>query len=146
MSAIRLTRLCLPHMRAAHWGRVITCTSYSVKQPIPTLMLSNAVRSATTAWAKSLSDQVARDGITVNALAPGQIETERVRQFSADAARREGRSPQDIERDMVASIPTGRFGRPEEYAAAATFLASEQAGYITGVTLLIDGGLFRGTY
>jgi 3-oxoacyl-[acyl-carrier protein] reductase len=133
-------------MRSRHWGRVIVSTSYSVKQPIPNLMLSNAVRSATTAWAKSLSDQVAQYGITVNALAPGQIETERVRRFAEDAARREGRMPQEVERDMVASIPTRRFGRPDEFAAAAAFLASEQASYITGVTLLVDGGLYRGTY
>jgi 3-oxoacyl-[acyl-carrier protein] reductase len=146
MSAIRLTRLCLPRMRARHWGRVIVSTSYSVKQPIHTLMLSNAVRSATTAWAKSLSDQVAQDGITVNALAPGQIETGRIRQYAEDVARREGRSSQDVEHDMVVNIPSGRFGRPEEFAAAAAFLASERASYITGVTLLVDGGLFRGTY
>ena len=146
MSAIRLTRLCLPRMRARYWGRVIVSTSYSVKQPIHTLMLSNAVRSATTAWAKSLSDQVAQDGITVNALAPGQIETGRIRQYAADVARRESRSSQDVEHDMVANIPTGRFGRPEEFAATAAFLASERASYITGVTLLVDGGLFRGTY
>jgi 3-oxoacyl-[acyl-carrier protein] reductase len=146
MSAIRLTRLCLPHMRARHWGRVIVSTSYSVKQPIHTLMLSNAVRSATTAWAKSLSDQVAQYGITVNGLAPGQIDTERVREYSHDLARRQGRSMEEVEGDMVASIPIGRFGRPGEFGAAAVFLASEQASYITGVTLLVDGGLFRGTY
>jgi 3-oxoacyl-[acyl-carrier protein] reductase len=146
MSAVRLTRLCLPQMRARHWGRVIVSTSYSVKQPIHTLMLSNAVRSATTAWAKSLSDQVAGDGITVNGLAPGQIETGRIRQYAEDVARREGRSPQEVEQSMVAGIPIGRFGRPEEFGAAAAFLASERAGYITGVTLLVDGGLFRGTY
>jgi 3-oxoacyl-[acyl-carrier protein] reductase len=146
MSALRLTRLCLPRMRARHWGRVIVSTSYSVKQPIHTLMLSNAVRSATTAWAKSLSDQVAKDGITVNALAPGQIETGRIRQYAEDVARREGRSPQEVEETMVASIPIGRFGRPEEFGAVAAFLASERASYITGVTLLVDGGLFRGTY
>jgi 3-oxoacyl-[acyl-carrier protein] reductase len=133
-------------MRARHWGRVIVSTSYSVKQPIHTLMLSNAVRSATTAWAKPLSDQLAKEGITVNALAPGQIETGRIRQYAEDVARREDRSPQEVEQDMVASIPIGRFGRPEEFAAAAIFLASEQATYITRVTLLVDGGLFRGTH
>jgi 3-oxoacyl-[acyl-carrier protein] reductase len=146
MSAVRLTRLCLPRMRARRWGRVIVSTSYSVKQPIHTLMLSNAVRSATTAWAKSLSDQVAQDGITVNALAPGQIETGRIRQYAEDVARREGRLSQDVEHEMVVNIPSGRFGRAEEFAAAAAFLASERASYITGVTLLVDGGLFRGTY
>jgi len=146
MSAIRLTRLCLPHMRAKHWGRVITSTSSSVKQPLPTLMLSNAVRSATTAWSKTLSDQVAQDGITVNTLAPGRIDTERIRQIDDDLAQRQGRSRADVEHDSLNAIPLRRYGRPEEFGAAAAFLASEPAGYITGVTLLVDGGLFRGTY
>jgi 3-oxoacyl-[acyl-carrier protein] reductase len=146
MSAIRLTRLCLPSMRARHWGRVITSTSSSVKQPLPTLMLSNAVRSATTAWSKTLSDQVAADGITVNTLAPGRIETERIVQIDSDIAERTGRSRQEVERDALATIPVRRYGRPDEFGAAAAFLASEQASYITGVTLLVDGGLFRGTY
>lgn len=146
MSAIRLTRLCLPSMRARHWGRVITSTSSSVKQPLPTLMLSNAVRSATTAWSKTLSDQVAADGITVNTLAPGRIETERIVQIDSDIAQRTGRSRQEVERDALTTIPVRRYGRPEEFGNAAAFLASEQASYITGVTLLVDGGLFRGTY
>jgi 3-oxoacyl-[acyl-carrier protein] reductase len=146
MSAVRLTRLCLPHMRAKHWGRVITSTSSSVKQPLPTLMLSNAVRSATTAWSKTLSDQVAADGITVNTLAPGRIDTERIRQINDDLAQRQGRTRADVERDSLATIPVGRYGRPDEFGAAAAFLASEPASYITGVTLLVDGGLFRGTY
>jgi 3-oxoacyl-[acyl-carrier protein] reductase len=146
MSAIRLTRLCLPHMRAKHWGRVITSTSSSVKQPLPTLMLSNAVRSATTAWSKTLSDQVAADGITVNTLAPGRIDTERIRQIDDDLAQRQGRTREDVTRDSLSTIPLRRYGRPDEYGAAAAFLASDQAAYITGVTLLVDGGLFRGTY
>jgi 3-oxoacyl-[acyl-carrier protein] reductase len=146
MSAIRLTRLCLPHMRARRWGRVITGTSSSVKQPLPNLMLSNAVRSATTAWAKTLSDQVAPDGITVNCLAPGRIETERIIQIDSDLAQRQGRTREEVERDSLATIPLRRYGRPDEFGAAAAFLASEAAGYITGVTLLVDGGLYRGTY
>ena len=146
MSAIRLTRLCLPHMRRKRWGRIITGTSSSVKQPIANLMLSNSIRSATTAWAKTLADQVAADGITVNLLAPGRILTERLRQIDADAAERSGRRREEVERDALASIPLGRYGQPAEFGAAAAFLASEQAAYITGVTLLVDGGLFRGTY
>ncbi|HEY0583073.1 MAG TPA: SDR family oxidoreductase [Chloroflexota bacterium] len=146
MSAIRLTRLCLPHMRRKHWGRVITSTSSSVKQPLPTLMLSNAVRSATTAWSKTLSDQVAQDGITVNCLAPGRIDTERIRQIDSDMAQRQGRSLDDVTRDSLNNIPMRRYGEPAEFGAAAAFLASEQAAYITGVTLLVDGGQFRGTY
>jgi 3-oxoacyl-[acyl-carrier protein] reductase len=146
MSAIRLTRLCLPDMRARGWGRVIIGTSSSVKQPLPNLMLSNAVRSATTAWAKTLSDQVAPDGVTVNCLAPGRIETERIVQIDADLAERTGRTQAEVERASLATIPVRRYGRPEEFGAAAAFLASEAAGYITGVTLLVDGGLYRGTY
>ena len=146
MSAIRLTRLCLPHMRRKRWGRIITGTSSSVKQPIANLMLSNSIRSATTAWAKTLADQVAADGITVNLLAPGRILTERLRQIDADAAERAGRRLEEVERDALAAIPLGRYGQPAEFGAAAAFLASEQAAYITGVTLLVDGGLFRGTY
>ena len=146
MSAIRLTRFCLPRMRARRWGRIIVSTSYSVKQPIPNLMLSNSIRSATTAWAKSLADQVAQYGITVNSLAPGRIATERLGQIDADQAEREGRSPAEVNREHEALIPARRYGRPEEFAAAAAFLASDAASYITGVTLLVDGGLFRGTY
>jgi 3-oxoacyl-[acyl-carrier protein] reductase len=146
LSAVRLTRLCLPHMRARRWGRIIVSTSYSVKQPIPNLMLSNAVRSATTAWAKTLADQVASHGITVNTIAPGRIDTERIRQIDRDVAQRFGRPVEEIARESLATIPLGRYGRPAEFGAAAAFLASEQASYITGVTLLVDGGLFRGTY
>jgi 3-oxoacyl-[acyl-carrier protein] reductase len=146
MSAVRLTRLCLPRMRARRWGRVIVSTSSSVKQPIPNLMLSNSVRSATTAWAKSLADQVAQFGVTVNCIAPGRIDTERIRQIDNDLAQRLGRSVDEVQRDSLATIPARRYGRPEEFAAAAAFLASEPASYVNGVTLLVDGGLFRGTY
>jgi 3-oxoacyl-[acyl-carrier protein] reductase len=125
---------------------VITSTSSSVKQPLPTLMLSNAVRSATTAWAKTLSDQVALDGITVNCLPPGRIDTERIRQIDVDLAERQGRTREEVAQASLATIPLQRYGRADEFGAAAAFLASEQAAYITGVTLLVDGGLFRGTY
>lgn len=146
LSAIRLTRACLPFMRRKKWGRVITGTSTSVKQPIDTLMLSNSIRSATTAWSKTLADQVARDGITVNTLAPGRIDTERVRQIDEDKARRTGKSLEQVAQEEVAQIPMGRYGRPEEFGAAAAFLASEQASYITGTILVVDGGKIRGTF
>lgn len=146
LSAIRLTRACLPYMRRQGWGRVITGTSSSVKQPIDTLMLSNSIRSATTAWSKTLSDQVARDGITVNTLAPGRINTERIVQLDADTAQRTGQTLEEVSREKLAAIPMGRYGEPEEFGAAAAFLASEPARYITGQTLLVDGGQYRGTY
>ncbi len=146
LSAVRLTRLCLPYMKTRKWGRVITGTSSSVKQPIANLMLSNSLRSATTAWSKTLADQVAADGITVNTIAPGRIDTERVRQIDSDAARRSGRTREEVERESIRAIPIGRYGDPAEFGAVAAFLASEAASYVTGVMLLVDGGLFRGTY
>jgi 3-oxoacyl-[acyl-carrier protein] reductase len=146
LPAIQLTRLCLPVMRGQRWGRVIVGTSVSVKQPLPTLMLSNSLRSAVTAWAKTLSDQVAGDNITVNALAPGSIDTARISQINADIAERTGRNQDEVEHQALQSIPMRRYGTPAEFGAAAAFLASEQAAYITGVTLLVDGGMFRGTY
>lgn len=146
LSAVRLTRAALPYMRQKGWGRIITGTSSSVRQPIENLMLSNSVRSATTAWAKTLSDQLARDGITVNCIAPGRIKTERLVQLDEDAARRQGRSFEEVTAERLAAIPAGRYGEPEEFGAAAAFLASEPARYITGITLLVDGGQFRGTY
>ncbi len=146
MSAVRLTRACLPSMRRRGWGRIITNTSSAVKQPHATLMLSNSIRSATVAWAKTLADQVASDGITVNTLAPGSVDTDNLRMVSADAARRQGCGVDDVRRANLAAIPIGRYGLPEEIGAVAAFLASEQAAYITGVTLLVDGGRFRGLY
>ncbi len=146
MSAVRLTRACLPHMRSRHWGRVITGTSTSVKQPIETLMLSNAIRSATTAWSKTLADQVAPDGITVNTLAPGRILTDRIREIDEDRSRRTGKSLDDITREEVSQIPVGRYGDPAEFGAAAAFLASEQASYLTGQIVTVDGGKLRCTF
>jgi 3-oxoacyl-[acyl-carrier protein] reductase len=146
LNTVRLTRMVLPGMRERKWGRIINSTSSSVKQPIPNLMLSNALRSAVTAMASTLAREVAADGVTVNNLAPGRIHTERVEQLDADTARRTGRSEEEIRASWAREIPAGRYGRPEEFAAAAVFLASEQASYITGVTLLVDGGLFKGTY
>lgn len=146
MSAVRMTRGVLPHMRAQRWGRILNGTSFSVKQPAPNLILSNAIRSATTAWSKSLSDEVARDGITVNAIAPGYFDTDRVAAYERGVQERTGRTIEVIRAERLATVPVGRYGRPEEFARAVAFLASEQAAYITGVTLLVDGGLVRATY
>ena len=146
MSAVRLTRVCLPYMRRNHWGRVITGTSSSVKQPIDNLMLSNSIRSATTAWSKTLSDQLAKEGITVNTIAPGRIMTERIVQLDSDTATRTGETQEQVTKRLERNIPTGRYGDPDEFGAAAAFLASEQAGYITGQMLLVDGGQLRSTY
>jgi 3-oxoacyl-[acyl-carrier protein] reductase len=139
MSALRLTRLALPQLRRSGRGRIVNITSMAVKEINDGLLLSNALRPGVTGWAKHLSREEGRHGITVNSLAPGYIDTERLRylystESDPDAARR---------RDEQ-TIPLRRFGAPEEIASAVAFLCSTEAAYITGVTLLVDGGLTRG--
>ncbi len=143
MSAIRLTRAVLPNMRAQQWGRVINVTSYGVKQPIDQLMLSNSIRLGVIGWAKTLAKEVAPEGILVNNVCPGWTETGRVAQLMAARAEASGRQPQDVANDIIADIPMGRMGRPEEFADAVAFLASERASYITGVALAVDGGTIQ---
>jgi 3-oxoacyl-[acyl-carrier protein] reductase len=144
LSAIRLTRLVLPGMRQRHWGRIINMTSLSVKQPIPNLILSNVVRTGVVAMAKTLSQQVASEGITVNNVCPGKILTDRISSLAASGAQSEHRTPEEIMAAWEHAIPAGRLGRPEEMAALIAFLASERAAYITGTTIQVDGGLSEG--
>lgn len=144
LSTVRLTRAVLPGMRERRWGRIINSTSISVKQPISGLLLSNSVRTAVIGLAKTLSQEVARDGITVNNLLPGSIYTDRIEQLNTATAKRTGKSAAEVRQAAEDDIPVGRYGKVEEYAAAAAFLASEQASYITGVSLLVDGGVYRG--
>ncbi len=131
MSAVRLTRAALPQMRRQRWGRVINITSLSVKHPIANLALSNAYRAALTAFAKSLSNEIAAEGVTVNNVAPGYTATRRLQELHQDEAELQG---------LTQRVPAGRLATPGEVVAAAVFLASEQAAYITGQTLLVDGG------
>ncbi len=145
LSSVRLIRGVLPGMRERRWGRIINSTSVAVKQPIGNLLLSNAVRMAVIGLAKSLSNEVATEGITVNNLLPGSIYTDRVIQNTEATARRVGQPVEEVRRAAEAQIPLGRYGRVEEYAAAAAFLASERASYITGTNLLVDGGVYKGS-
>lgn len=144
MSAVRLSRRVLPAMRAARWGRIINITSLSVKQPMPNLILSNALRVAVVAMAKTLGGQVAGEGITVNNVCPGYMLTDRLRQLAADSAAREGISVDAVLARYAKTTPAGRVGQPEELAALIAFLASERAGYITGSTIAVEGGAYAG--
>jgi 3-oxoacyl-[acyl-carrier protein] reductase len=140
-SVIAITDRVLPNMKARHWGRVITSTSSSVIAPIPNLAISNTLRAALVGWSKTLSREVAREGITVNVIAPGRIDTKRVRNLDADRAKREQRPLAEVQADGAASVPIGRYGEPDEFAAGVAFLASSRASYITGSILRVDGGL-----
>lgn len=145
LSTVRLMRAVVPGMRERKWGRIINSTSTAVKQPISNLLLSNAVRTAVIGLAKSLSFEVARDGITVNNLVPGSILTDRIRQNAKIASERTGTPAAEIMRAAEEEIPMGRYGTVEEYADAAVFLASARASYITGINFSVDGGIYRGT-
>jgi 3-oxoacyl-[acyl-carrier protein] reductase len=143
LSAVRLTREALPHMRRARWGRVVNLVSTSVKAPVGGLLLSNSIRSGVIGLAKTLSFEVAGDNITVNNVCPGRLDTDRVRSLDEDRARRTGRSEEEVRREAEAQIPLGRYGDPRELASLAVFLASERASYITGTTIQVDGGMLR---
>lgn len=143
LSAIRLAKLVLPEMRAQKWGRIVNITSVSVKQPIEGLLLSNTVRAGLTGWAKTVSNEVAVDGVTVNNVAPGYTLTERQDELAEVRGKALGKSKQEIIETWALQAPMRRMASAEEIGAAVAFLASERASYITGVTLQVDGGWVR---
>lgn len=138
-----LTTTLLPGMREKRWGRIISIASSGVEQPIARLALSNGIRSALIGWSRTLAAEVAADGVTVNVLLPGRIHTQRVDELDAAAASRSAKSVEVIAAESAAGIPAGRYGRPEEFAAVAVFLASEPASYVTGSKIRVDGGAIR---
>src|SRR5438445_4060616 len=144
MSTMRMTREAVPHMRKVGGGRVINITSYSVKEPIAGLVLSNAVRSAVIGMAKTLSRELATDNILINNVCPGRIDTERAQKLNKARAERLKRPIEEINREMAAEVPLERYGTAEEAADLIVFLGSERASYITGTTIQIDSGLVRG--
>ena len=144
LSAVRMIRLVLPHMRKRGGGRIINIVSTSVKQPIDGLLLSNAIRASVVGMAKTLSIELALDNITVNNVCPGRILTDRIRQlYQLREKREQGISEEDALKEAARDIPMQRIGKPEELGALVAFLASEQAAYITGTTIQVDGGLTR---
>lgn len=141
---VELVRAVLPGMRAQEWGRIVGIGSSGIQSPLPNLALSNTGRAALAAYLKTLAAETAADGVTVNMVLPGRIATDRVASLDQAAADRQGISSDEAARRSAATIPAGRYGAPEEFADAAVFLASQRAGYITGVQLRVDGGLVRG--
>ena len=140
LSVIEMTDLVLPGMRERKWGRIITVGSAGVIQPMTAIGLSNALRLMLAGWSKTLAQEVARDGITVNMLHPATTLTDRIRSFWQMDAEKTGKPLEQIEAEAASSFPTGRFGNVEEFGAVAAFIASKQAAYITGSMVRVDGG------
>lgn len=142
-SAVRLTGLVLPDMQARGWGRVVNISSYSVKQPIDNMMLSNSLRLAVLGWAKTLAAEVAADGVLVNTVCPGWTDTDRVDALLQRQAAATGATVESLREQFASRIPMGRLAEPREIANAILFLASEAASYITGTALAVDGGVAK---
>jgi 3-oxoacyl-[acyl-carrier protein] reductase len=142
-SLLNLTDRIVPGMRARKWGRVITSTSSGVVAPIPNLAISNSLRMALVGWSKTLSREVAAEGVTVNIVLPGRIATRRIEELDQARAKREGKSLAEIVQASTSSIPANRYGRVEEYGDVVAFLASSAASYITGSVVRVDGGLIQ---
>lgn len=138
LSTVHLARAAVPIMTQAKWGRIVCLASVAALQPLPGLILSSTARAGVLGFAKALSDEVAKDGITVNSVCPGFIDTERIQELS--------KARPEMIKQRMAETPSGRIGTPEELAAAVVFLASEPASYITGAVLQVDGGYTRSIF
>ena len=141
---IEITNLCIEDMKSAGWGRILTVASSGVVQPIPNLAMSNTIRSSLVGWSKSLSNEMASQGITVNMLLPGRILTARLAQLDQADAERTGKTVEEVAAAGQATIPAGRYGTVEEFGSVGAFLCSESASYMTGGLIRCDGGAIRG--
>ncbi len=146
MSTVFFARETLPRMQKNKWGRLITITSSAVKQPVDGLLLSNSVRAAVTGLARTLANEYAADGITVNNVCPGYTRTARLDDLASTISGRTGISREEVFANWAREIPAGRLGTPEEFAAVVAFLASERAGYVNGTSVAVDGGLVRSLF
>ncbi len=145
-SVIELTKLILPGMKKRQWGRILNITSIASKQPVDNLMLSNSLRAAVTGFAKTLANEVAADGITINNILPGYTLTERLDELIEFLAKKESLSADEIRGRWEAEIPMRRLGDPKEFAALAAFLVSERASYVTGSSIAVDGGWIKSLF
>ena len=143
-SAIVFSQAVIPHMQKRHWGRIVTLTSYTVKQPVPELILSNTIRAGIMGLVRSLAGQFGRDGITINNVGPGFTSTDRSRSLLETRAKNRNVSLEQVQTELEREIPIGRMATPEEVAATIVWLASEPAASITGQTILVDGGSYNG--
>jgi 3-oxoacyl-[acyl-carrier protein] reductase len=144
LSTVSFARAVIPHMQRQRWGRIVTITSITTKQPVVDLVLSNAARAAVVGLVKSLANEFGPDGILVNNVAPGFTATDRLKELATNRAAASGRKEQEIFDGWAADAPLRRLGGPNEVADAIVWLASERASYITGQTLLVDGGMYKG--
>ncbi len=144
LSTVYFAREVIPHMQRKKWGRIITLTSITTKQPVADLVLSNAVRAAVVGLVKSLANEFGKDGILVNNVGPGFTATDRLKELAAARSSASGKTEQDIFDGWAADAPLKRLGEPREVAEAIVWLASERASYITGQTILVDGGMYKG--
>ena len=144
LSAVYFAREVIPHMQRKRWGRIITITSITTKQPVADLVLSNAVRAAVVGLVKSLANEFGRDGILVNNVGPGYTATDRLKELAKSRSAALGKSEKEIFEVWAADAPLQRLGEPREVAETIVWLASERASYITGQTVLVDGGLYKG--
>lgn len=146
MNVVRLCRLVIPGMQQRKWGRILHLTSFVAKQPVDLLTISSTLRAGISGLTKTLADQVARDGILVNAILPGHFLTDRQRHLAEVRAKDQGITEDEYFRKAAEAIPLGRLGDARELASVAAFLCSERASYLTGASLQVDGGLYRGTF
>jgi 3-oxoacyl-[acyl-carrier protein] reductase len=144
LSTVYFAREVIPHMQKKHWGRIITITSITTKQPVADLVLSNAVRAAVVGLVKSLANEFGKDGILVNNVGPGFTATDRLKELAKARSAATGKSEQEIFDEWAADAPLKRLGDPRELAETIVWLASERASYITGQTVLVDGGMYKG--
>jgi 3-oxoacyl-[acyl-carrier protein] reductase len=140
MSVVRLVKGAVPMMDKNQWGRVVTIASSSVKQPIPSLILSNTMRAGVAGMMKTLSIELAPLGILLNTVCPGRIATDRLQELDSAKAERESKTVEEVQSGIIGKIPLGRYGRPEEFARVVSFLVSEANSYVTGTIQLVDGG------